>query len=259
MSVRTLLYIPFPEYNLGQHIGAVCCYAIFCCITLGVFIKEHRKRVEIRQSTEQSKLDSTTNDKWLGIFSMCALFSCVLCLFGGVLMKTPVVCMWKMQGIMGNCWICVQGFLTYYQIARLKYCFSAKYCEKYGYSDRLFKILYIWGTIAILFGFIIDFIIYAEEDKGNLGCIYSATKWYVPLVYFVYSPLFYIWDWTVLVLYIIKMVQFTRKKSVIQNDMNDIVYQKVKFLLEKMLLLTIIYEVTGGIVLFFQGLVDSNF
>ena len=169
-----------------------------------------------------------------------------------------MICPWPMYSILIMIWECLKAFVTQYQIARLKYCFSTKNCHKYGYSNRLFLALYIYPYIALFYGiftlFVPKYTIYSSQTNGNFGCIYETTEYYGLLIA-IHAPVYYIWDWFVLILYIIKIVQFRRKL----REKNNIVYKKVLFILQKILLLTIIYEITGAIFIFFHGQTQSNF
>eukprot|EP01084_Bolivina_argentea_P105178 188289_1 len=254
--------IPFPEYNLAQHICALFFYILSFIITLLVFICECRKRLQISKNNELKGLNTTINNNSLNIHSIFALFSCVMHSFTEISIKIPVICPWPMYAISVTWWLFIQFFLTFYQIARLKYCFSSKNSLKYGYSNKLFISLNICGVMIFVYGawmnFDPRFAIFSSKPRGNLGCKYFATKFYNKLTPS-YSALFYIWDWTVLLLYVIKIIQFQRKKSALKTAMNEIVYKKVKFILQKIVLLTIIYEITGAIAIGVHGLFESNF
>ena len=116
--------------------------------------------------------------------------------------KIPSLCGWLVFPIVAFFWVIVQTFLTFYQIARLKYCFSTKNSKQYGYSDKLFKFLYIFGVIVIICGVYIQFgnyTIYTSSKNGHFGCLYSLQNFIWVLIY---SALYYTWDWLVLSLYV---------------------------------------------------------
>ena len=250
--------IPFPKYDLIQHIAAFVCYGVSLIMSSSILLFEYNKRRKIRNDQQLKILNTTLKNKSLSYHSLFALICCPMISITGIMIKIPVICSWPMYPIVISFWICVQIFLTLYQIARLKYCFSAKNSLKYGYSNQLFFVLNIYGIVILLYCvfalFEPNYTIYSSQVNGRFGCKYESTQYYSLLVG-IFSAMFYIWDWFVLILYIIKIVQFQRK----QKENNSIVYKKVLFILQKILLLTIIYEITGGIVIFFHGQTQSNF
>ena len=258
VATQTMSFeIHFPPYNLTQHVCVIVCYGTSFIVTSTIFIFECNKRRDIQKNQDLKKINTTINNKSLGYSSLFALFCSPMAQIGGILTKVPKICPWPMYSIAVEFWTNMIFFLTFYQIARLKYCFSTKNSSKYGYPDKLFIILNIYGAL-ILFSsismFIPQYTFWSSEPNGYFGCKYKTTQIYPFMA--IYASIAYIsWDWFLLLLYMIKIIQFRRKLS----SQNDIVIKKVLFILNKIFSLTIISEIVAGIIMFIHQYSKSNF
>ena len=228
--------------------------ALSFIISSSIFIHECKKRRGIKRDPSSRELNTTITNNSLRFYSLFALFCCPMALLFTLITRIPttITCSWLIYTTAALFWGCNKIFLTFYQIARLKYCFSRKDSQKYGYSNLLFRILTICGIIILAFGMCLLFIpqyrVYHVASYPPF-CIISRTENYNLWLFPIYVPLFYLWDWFILALYIIKLVQFQRIRA-----KSDIVIKKVFFILLKILLLTIICEITGAFVLTIQYL-----
>ena len=108
------------------------------------------------------------------------------------------------------------------------------------YPNWLFYFLYAIGIIYIFPTSIIMLFIY-DYEMIKLSCF--ATKvypWY-DIITFILFPVYYLYDWFVLLLYIIKVIQIKNKKE-LNNYTNAIIIKRVNIQLMKILFLTIFYE-----------------
>ena len=248
--------VPFPQYDLTQHFIASGAYVLAAIVSSSIFIIECIQRRRIRNDPTLKRLYSTITNISLSFYSLFALFCCPMVTICRLITAIPtsVTCSWVMWSGLGTFWCFIQVFLTFYQMARLKYCFSSKKSSEYGYPNWLFVILTIYGIIIISWAIWGNFhpkykITDAERNDNICKSVY--TKYY-NLMAGGFGVLFYIWDWFILGLYIKRIVQFQRMR-----DKIDIGHKKVFVILQKISLLTIIYEITGIGVLFIQSMFDS--
>ena len=230
-----------------QYVLSTGIYGVAAIISLTFFIFEYNKRRTIKRDPNLRKLNTTITNRSLEFHSLFALFCCPMVPILMVIAAIPssFTCSWPIYASSATFWGFINIFLTFYQISRLKYCFSTKNSSKYGYSNALFLILNTYGILIILVSLFAHFAPkYRVRDATSNGPICNPvyTKYFEPFAGIAWA-LFLCWDWFVLLLYIIKIVQFQRMRQKI-----DIVHKKVFFILQKILLLTIIYEITGAFV-----------
>ena len=230
------------------HVATIISLGLLLIVILIILIIECKKRRQIRNNSYLREFNTTINSPFLNYSSLFALFCCPMTIITGIMTKIPIICSWQMYPISITFWVYIRVFLTLYQIARLRYCFKRTKSLKYGYSEKLFVALNIYGIILIIyvsFGlFTPKYKVYSSKPlEGNMGCTSNPTEHYQLLVS-IYAAMYYIWDWFVFLLYIIKIIQFRRKR-----EMEAIVHKKVKFILQKIFLLTLIYEITSALVI----------
>ena len=104
--------------------------------------------------------------------------------------------------------------LIFCQISRLQYCFENKqiHSKQYGYPQYLFYILYIIGGVLAIVAFVItQFLLQNLYIKDNI--CYAESNF----DYFVFNAIgiliFCLWDWTVIILYAIKVHQIKKEKN----------------------------------------------
>ena len=246
--------INIPEYNVPQLVVSLACYSVALIISTSISIVELTTRRRIKSDRHLKELNTTLNNNSLRLSSLFALFSCQIFSIFALIGHIPIsaTCTWGIIGVQLLFWFLIQIFFTFYQMARLKYCFSTRNSAKYGYSNGLFIILTLYGIIITIYSIFIVFYIKDASKPFGLLCITRHYKYSQEMVA-IWSGLFYIWDWTVLLLYVIKLCQFQRMRHQM-----DIVHKKVFFILQKILLLTIIYEISGMIALFISGFTRTD-
>ena len=229
-----------PDYDIPQFIVSLCLITVAVIISTTILIIECKTRRKIMVDQHLRELNTTINNKSLRFLSLIALFCCPITSIPLLIAHIPIpaTCTWTILRISTIFWLLLQIFFTLYQISRLKYCFSTNNSPKYGYPNVLFIILRIYGFCIIIWSIFIIFYVGDAETDGIL-CFPRTTKYAGPMIG-LWMVLFYLWDWTVLILYIIKLVQFQ-----CMRDKMDIVHKKVFFILQKMVSLTIIYEIAG--------------
>eukprot|EP01084_Bolivina_argentea_P274620 468131_1 len=197
------------------------------------------------------QIDSASNfyQKRLNILSITALISILL---------------WSMVNIIDVCtpilFIKIFFFhihkilITIYQIGRLEYCFSVDqvHSQKYGYSKALFIFLFsngllmiMWTTCDMILKLSLPHWIIQDQYTCQVLTKYSNTefhtKYFVPIAF----TWFVLWDWFVLLLYVVKICQFYHKKS--DENIPDSVIQRIKFILSKIILLTLLLQFFSGV------------
>eukprot|EP01084_Bolivina_argentea_P225819 381534_1 len=214
--------------------------------------------------------------KWLNLFSLSTMILCILTTINYIFTVSPVVCKYPLSFRI-IFYASTRCMLTFYQIARLSYCFEQNqiHSKKYGYNKYLFVFLYINGIILILFAAISSFFIF-NVHFVEWGCIPIRTDYFNIFVFIWYSW-YILWDFFVLFLYIIKICQFNQKQSIQErlntvtslsgNKLPDskaskikfahqeyIIMRRIKFILYKILILTLINEIiaTSTVYVFFE-------
>ena len=189
--------------------------------------------------------------KSLNIWSHTVMFIPILWLIIVLFQPIQSICKY-VTSIRYALWHWNKYLITVYQIARLEYTFSVNqiHSTKYGYPNAWFVFLYLNGIgliISQLFTSIyFSFFSNWEYIEQIQGCIIEY-KYFggesVPILQFssFCTVWFFLWDWIVLFSYIIKIIQFYRKRAV---DVPDSVLNRIKFILQKILFLTIILELS---------------
>ena len=162
--------------------------------------------------------------------------------------------------------------LTFYQIARLQYTFNDNnnHSKKYAYSSKIFYISYIYGVILTLYLLIVPWFIYMVQlhQKMMFECNYKFTKSSNILLLIMISA-YYLWDIPILLLYINKIRAIKRKKfsgsntkvttKTNNNDNNDtIILGRINYILIKITILTILYEIAGSLALISIRFLNMN-
>ena len=205
--------------------------------------KEYHKRKQLTQSVDISKYQ-----KRLNIFSMICLS--LVASDATIHIFSFWLCGYTRPFSIYN-WLAVRIFITFYQTARLQYCFSSDqvHSEKYGYSNGVFVWLFIQGAfllIMITIDLILELTIKHVKSVNiafrcsvdisfgtEYGLVDAIFDWVVIIWY-------YVWDWTIIFLYIRKCYQFFRKNM---GTMDEIIAFRIKFILNRILLLTLLLEV----------------
>ena len=203
---------------------------------------------EIQARNKDRKNEShILRNKMLDLWSFLTLLSSVIVPFLHLSRQIPVLCEYTFSlsySTMG-----IQKVLfTYYQIARLKYCFSSDsiHSTKYGYPSCLFTYLYSMGIILSI-GYVISFFLILEpkENDANNGCFIGVSPvWSVDTLIFVINyACYFLWDWLVLFLYIYKIYQLKKHQKRNSKTFSPQVNNRILFILSKIVFLTVIYEI----------------
>ena len=216
-------------------ITSLACWMIVC--------KEYTKRKATKETEEQ--IPSVSYQKWLNRWSILTmiLFSMAVTIIP--LNQIYILCKWIKSaynlGYMGG-----KISTTFYQIARLQYCFAEEQVHsKYGYSKGLFIFLYSCGVIGSLllvlesYRYLFVRTWHHEQYTGCDGDFTESTFIY----YFIGFLCYYIWDLTVFICYIIKVCQFYKKTP----DVQESVSTRIKFIVYKIAFLTFILELSSMI------------
>eukprot|EP01084_Bolivina_argentea_P211336 359500_1 len=147
----------------------------------------------------------------------------------------------------------IQAFgMGCYQLSRLHYCFSqTKVYSKTGYPNWLFILMYIIGVLWCIYAVIspwfwIDMFLDCGIDKqfqfytqGKSNTIITGHSDTVR-----HTTFYLVWDFGTLLLYIIKIISFQKYKFI---DIDT--YKHIMSILNRILILTILYEITGAVAL----------
>ena len=195
----------------------------------------------LRNEIKKRKLHEDLN-KWFYIGSNATFLTLILSGILSVVITIPTICKYIFPLYMMFLFF-PRIALTFYQIIRLQYCFSSSqtHSSKYGYNKWLFVVLYIWGVIVAINYAIIGTSVFDPVEIGDYGCTHDERLYTEVGPYILTFGLYIIWDLLVLILYGYKIWQIHQNTSF--ND--DQIYRRIRGVLYKIALLTIVYEVIG--------------
>lgn len=201
-----------------------------------------RNQIQSKSETPSIKTSSGNHQMWLNRFSIGTMILCLLTLLFCFFHTVPYLCEYTdpLQQIF---WVLSQYSLTFYQITRLSYCFSSEqvHSDKYGYSKHVFIILHCFGILLTIYTIVMQYLIWNTISVPEFGCALNQNtelfNQLVPILLLWYL----IWDITVLVLYLIKICQIGKHK----RFKHPSIYRKIRFILHKIVFLTILYEIKG--------------
>ena len=240
-----------PEYIIGIWVQRIL-YSITFIILASIFKKEY---VKLKKENTENPVRKE-QQKWLDIWSFAtlALLACISPFW--VMNKIPTVCMYHIYNIGATLYSSCGMTLGFYQISRLQYSFSTKQSKTYGYKQWVFITLYINGILLEAYFIFANPMVQFPKSEGIYGCVVQERMELYHYFYFGYLW-YYIWDVTILLLYIFKVVQIQRNNEYIK-DKN--ISNKIKFILLKIVILTLIWELVGFIALAIHfTTVDSSY
>ena len=177
---------------------------------------------------------------------MLTLCNVVLCAFANLIHKIPIICDYGYPLNIFSVYL-VNISLTIYQSIRLQYCFCNNIYNSFGYPKYIFFILYSYGIQNCFITAVLEGIYLKVIKIDNIGCFitydYNNNISSYILSFIVISYL--IWDLTVLILYIIKLIQIkkiVKSNNNNNNNNNNNPYNKIIAILTKIVVLTIIHE-----------------
>eukprot|EP01084_Bolivina_argentea_P217077 368637_1 len=188
----------------------------------------------IRTETYKRKHHKIEEPKALQFFAILTLFTCEFWYLISIAIYIPYVCEYGAQ-LIGAAFILTKSCLTFYQIARLQFCFSSSSQQQIGYSNWVFKLLYINGIVFVIYSSIAAFMLTTSIPLQNYGCysIAKKDKYGIISILFLW---YYCWDWIVLFMYIIKIIQIKSRVS------DNKALERIDKILKKVLFLTLLYE-----------------
>ena len=186
--------------------------------------------------------------KRLRYISMVAMLCCGLFYIVAIVMVLH--CNPTTATLTNTCYYYIKIFITFYQLSRLQYCFSSEqvHSTKYGYSKSAFNCLYLMGIVLCGLTFASFVQALARKDNQlldiNYTCAFSSDDMIGVWMLIPGLVFFGAWDWTIILLYVRKCYQF-RDKNRFNSDenMDNHVFLRIKFILSKILLLTILLEI----------------
>eukprot|EP01084_Bolivina_argentea_P190148 326849_1 len=215
----------------------------------------------IRLETYKIKTSNSPQPKVLIVFEFGVLISAALCTSSSIANFVHVTCKYTLP--LHAIFISAQRlFLTFYQIGRLQYCFSNQsQTTNYGFSKYTFIVLYLIGSVILCTNMIISPVIFPINLMENYGCTYGDLNSQIYFyALFIIAISYYLWDWYVLAMYVFKLIQI--KWKIRHNDSNKkaTALRNVQSILNKILILTILYEISSFLILVVPILiVKSNY
>ena len=189
--------------------------------------------------------NKSKEDIWLNIWCITSIILFGFCMLLALLHKTPEICM-ETYYLGTIVWTTAQCTLTMFQTRRLQYTFHTQFkstsVESLGYSQKIFSILYIFGTLLpISCYFYFPFFAYNIINHGIHGCQMLFKPGF-----FIIGPillgLVLILDWTVMSLYIYGVY---RLRKICNNSIStDENIKKATYIVRKILFLTVFFEIS---------------
>ena len=124
-------------------------YSLDCIVCIYIVCKEYKKRIQMEE------IDTNKYQQRLQIFSFTLLTLCPIYYF--ILMLWPFLCDYGLKFITSCIYLLSKILISFYQIARLQYCFSSQqlHSSKHAYAKTVFIYLYLHG-ISLIIMLIID-------------------------------------------------------------------------------------------------------
>eukprot|EP01084_Bolivina_argentea_P191745 329338_1 len=204
--------------------------------------------VIVRNIVNKRKTDKIL-PKYVHLWSSATLFSIPIALLIYLSQRLPIICAHVSRfKILATA--APKILNTFYQLSRLQHCFASDRIPKeFGYSKRVFYFLYIYLSIFILWGLFASSFLQKPISIRNLGCIRIPKYKWLSLVNGIAAFFFLIGTWTTVILYIYKLRQLKngicgQKRHIKQS------IKRISLELNKILYLTIIYEIFTNCIVF---------
>ena len=184
-------------------------------------------------------------ESWLNKYECGAMAVLIILLMTSSL--TPIKSICKYIVTFNSCsWTTAKILVTFYRIRRLQYSFGAEqvHSKKYGYSKSWFFFLYMFGVglfVAVFTTSVLKLMNQWKYTTNTYSCFSIGHEPTEQIFVSIFVGGYIIWDYTVLSCYIIKICQFYRKKSM---DVPQIVINRVTFILQRIVFLTVIPEIS---------------
>lgn len=203
-----------------------------------------------RRAQQQNKelfAHRNSYQRYLAIFSFTAMLFTVLSFLFQLLQTIKELC-YGGYAFVSMFYTSSKIFLTFYQLARLQYCFANNQIHsKLGYPKWWFILLYTFGVIIELYAIFASFYIFGDNWRFvKFGifwnCIGDNIEFRNRIINPIGAAIFFVWDWTVIVCYIIKVRQFYKKKDGLHGNIDENIRNRIKFILYKITYLTFVIE-----------------
>eukprot|EP01083_Nonionella_stella_P006971 20176_1 len=233
------------EYLINATITRIVAFSIASigCLIVLYYELKHRQSISEKNKKKQ---------RWLLVWSMSTILCSTMSNLLFVVYALPTVCLYTTHLAVFT-WGHKLVFLGLFQIRRLQLLFREDHDQDHVKLERLFKALYCGAFLPVLCC-ILMMMAMTVEDHGEYGCIWTYQQFgYV--VNWMWIFLYLCWDGTTLIVYILKLLQYRKSiQKTMNNPENRILphtkalYNNIKSALSKVILLTLVYEVTSTIV-----------
>lgn len=212
-----------------------CIIAVLVCIF--ILKREYRNRQNV---TTQTNDDKNIYLKFLDFWSLLTIILCVISpLFQLIAIIHPSLCF--VSKISGTSTTNLSYALILYQVSRLQYCFYSRqiHSTQWGYPQSIFIALYIYGGCFSLYATSLIWTTAQYVPSNNYGCIMLPTNKLEDMLVTIAFIGFAVWDWTVLLLYCVKIRQIYKKKSSQENKNYQEILNRIYITLRKIIFLTL--------------------
>ena len=229
----------------------------FCTLTIittGVLYKEY---VKLKQHCRCL----------LNLFYLATIASSVICTILHLTTYFDIICTFTLP-LLSTFGSIQKVLLTCYQIAKLQSTFSRSALgkmedvfNKYGFSSYTFGFLYINGIMFVVYLCVLELSILPKPmELGYFGCKNMLFDKSQILILMSTSLWYYGWDWSVLIMYVLRLIKIKRDMKLIisQKFTKRHVYLRIKQILQKIVILTVLYELTILFLLITVGLTDVS-
>ena len=206
-----------------------------------IMIELKRRKTSNARDSNATILNENIFQKLLNLWSLLTMLTSMITSISFILLKVSTICTVTFS-FAPTCWRVSKYFLTFYQISRLQYCFYEKqiHSSKLGYSKWLFTAIYSIGVILMIYTITYFQIVLDVISLNNFGCDIALLKYYKLLV-----PIgvisYHVWDILVLSLYLYKVIQIHKMTNYSDGD----IYKRVKLIMTKIIILTMLNEIFG--------------
>mmetsp|Transcript_24944 Transcript_24944/g.21821 ORF Transcript_24944/g.21821 Transcript_24944/m.21821 type:complete len:377 (-) Transcript_24944:180-1310(-) len=239
--------------SLQLHVWSSRAASVIGIVIASVLIHRNIKNKRNAKNNEKSM----KTPKYLDIWSTATFIAIIVTLSIMFISKIPSIC----SSIVP---LYIFGFyfprtcLSFFQISRLELCFSqSQVHSKFGYPKCVFIILYIIGFCQLILSIYWAYLYSSglELPITNLGCDLLPKNpefnFYSTIQIGTYST----WDWTIIILYAIKIYQFKNKlrksrasESKTSSENTQEILKRIQIILNKIIFLTLITELSGFMV-----------
>eukprot|EP01084_Bolivina_argentea_P210568 358356_1 len=214
--------------------------ALFMITSYVFYISNTCNRTLANESKNHTETNNDSYHKWMNRWSMATLIVCLFRLIQIFLNTFPELCLYT-NTLYIPIHVFILIFTSFYQIARLQTCFNS------DYTHCFFLLLYINGILILIF------IIFSENISYTIvpdDCALQLKVFnFQPVLFGVSFIWFYAWDLYIVYIYINNIRQL--KKRLLNRNTNNneilIKLKKINIYLRKVLILTIIIEITNAI------------